>query len=313
MESSDQSQSTASPESAILAELSASAPVAAADLKKRVFSKVTGLKPKRYNAVLDALIASRKIHGRSKIGGKGKPMKSIASYALGAPPPPPPPPRELAPQAILEALKTGGLAPTALQAKVKTSVPELTAKDLKDVLAELVAARTIYARRKRDKNGKPTTTIERYVLGGPEPDEFLSPVLTAWKAQCSEALAAGITEDQMLAALVTLLPSKQVAPVEAGRAHGPDVIEDGDAVLRGLRELVARDGAGALIPVRRLRAELRLAKEQFDAAVLQLYARDAIILHHHDYVGSLSTAERDALVIDKHGNHYVGVALRGGI
>jgi hypothetical protein len=54
-----------------------------------------------------------------------------------------------------------------------------------------------------------------------------------------------------------------------------------------------------------------LTKARFDAALLELYGTDAIILHHHDYVGNLSTTERDELVADRYGNYYVGVALRG--
>jgi hypothetical protein len=78
-----------------------------------------------------------------------------------------------------------------------------------------------------------------------------------------------------------------------------------------VRRFVEREGSGSLIPIRKLRGSLELPKNRFDAAVLQLYADDAVILHHHDFVGSLSDAERNELVLDKHGNHYIGVALRG--
>lgn len=78
-----------------------------------------------------------------------------------------------------------------------------------------------------------------------------------------------------------------------------------------MRRLVEREGSGSLIPIRKLRGSLELPKSRFDAAVLQLYADNTVILHHHDYVGNLSDAERNELVLDKHGNHYIGVALRG--
>jgi len=308
MESMNQSNSQTTPESAILAELMAAAPVAAADLKARVQSKVAGLKDKHYKSVLDGLVAARKIHARPKLGSAGKPTKTIASYGLGAPPPPPPTPRELAPAAILEALRQGAMSPKALAAEVAASVPGLTLKDLKPALAELVAARKIHGQPKRGKSGKATKTIEAYVLGGPEPGEFLAPVLALWREKQAEALAAGIGEEHLLTALLAAL-NKDISAVVLPRA---DDANDRDLVLRVVRHLVDREGAGALVPLRKVRAELRLSKERFDAAVLQLYAQDALILHHHDYVGSLSSAERDGLVIDEHGNHYVGVALRGG-
>ena len=308
MESMDQSHSKPTPESAILAELTAAAPIAAADLQKRVLGRVAGLKAQHYKSVLDALIASRKIHGRPKLGSKGKPTKTIVSYALGAPPPPPPAPREVAPQAVVDALRSGALAPTELAARLKATVPGLSANDLKAVLGELVAAGTVYGRRKRGKTGKPTKTVEVYVLGGPEAGDFLAPVLKAWEEQRAEALGAGVKEDQLVAALLAALRVEAVSSNTAAN----DGVGDRDAVLRSVRQLVSREGNGALIPLRRLRGELRLSKERFDAAVLRLFAQDAIILHHHDYVGSLSAAERDDLVIDEHGNHYVGVALRGG-
>jgi hypothetical protein len=37
-----------------------------------------------------------------------------------------------------------------------------------------------------------------------------------------------------------------------------------------------------------------------------------VSLHHHDYPSSLSPSERDELVLDTHGTHYVGIAPRGG-
>jgi hypothetical protein len=308
MEARDQSHSKPTPESAILAELMAAAPIAAADLKDRVCSKVAGLKATQYKSVLDGLVAARKIHGRPKLGSKGKPTRTIASYALGAPPPPPPAPRDVAPGVILEALRTGSIAPAKLSTQSKALVPGLTPKDFKAVMDELVASGKVYARRKRGKNGKPTTTVDLYVLGGPEPDEFVLPVLVVWHEKLTEALAAGLKEEQLIETLLAALKVERRTEV----LRSNDVTDDREAVLRSARRLVSREGAGALIPLRKLRAELDLPKQRFDAAVLLLYAQDAIILHHHDYVGSLSATERDALVIDEHGNHYVGLALRGG-
>lgn len=82
--------------------------------------------------------------------------------------------------------------------------------------------------------------------------------------------------------------------------------------MGGIHELLKREGKGALISIRKLRAALTLDKERFDGAVLGLYYRDNLVLHHHDNVGNMSEAERNELILDKHGNYYVGVALAGG-
>ena len=298
-------------ESIILAEL-ATASLPPPELKKRVRAKVKGLKDKECKAHLDALIAAQRIHALFKPSKTGKPSKTIEAYSLGAPPPPPPPPpppRELAPDEILSLLHRGPLTPAALKTQLNENVPGLTAADFKAILAELVATRRIYARPKRDKTGKPTKTIEGYSLGGPPAGQFIAPLLVKWKEVCSEAAAAGVTAEALAAALVEGL-AKQGVEIRLAESEAP-AGDDRSDVLKGVRELVAREGHGALIPIRKLRGALRLPKDRFDTAVLELYGQDTLILHHHDYVGNLSDAERDELVLDRHGNYYIGVALRG--
>lgn len=296
-------------EESILAELT-TAPVAQSMLQSRVRTRVPGLTAKDYKAVLAALVAAEKIHGRPKVGRNGRPTKSVESYALGAPPPLPAAPRARAPEAFLAALQSGPLPPKELSARVKDAVPALSTKLYSEVLAELVASKTLHGRAKLTKNGRPTKSVAVYALGAPPPPDprpFLEPVLTLWSKACRDASAAGVSEAALLAALLVALgaPSGAVAggdaPAEDGRAR----------VLKAVRELVAYEGNGALIPIRRLRAATGLGKNAFDAAVLALRSDDTVILHHHDFVGSLDEAERAELVRDAYGNHYVGIALRG--
>lgn len=71
--------------------------------------------------------------------------------------------------------------------------------------------------------------------------------------------------------------------------------------------------SGALVSVRDLRRSLEFQEvnhDAFDRAVLQLGRQGRIALHRHDYVSSLTSAERDELVTDGQGNYYVGIALR---
>lgn len=82
-----------------------------------------------------------------------------------------------------------------------------------------------------------------------------------------------------------------------------------EQVMSGLESVVAKEGEGTLVAMRTLRESVPLSKEKFDAAVLDLYAKDKVILHHHDYVASLTPKERAALVTDKYGNNWHGIAL----
>lgn len=81
--------------------------------------------------------------------------------------------------------------------------------------------------------------------------------------------------------------------------------------LTALERLSAKNPSGALISVRELRGCAGLDKRTFDATALALSSERAVVLHHHDHAGSLPEAERQSLVKDAHGTHYVGIALRG--
>ncbi|MFZ5896745.1 MAG: hypothetical protein ACOY0T_37155 [Myxococcota bacterium] len=315
----EHTQSEPTAESIILEELRRGA-VVPADLKKRVGKRIR-LTATQYKHVVDSLVAARRIHGRRKTN-----KRTIEAYALGEPPPAPPSPRELAPKQILKLLEDGPLHAAELKKRVKAQLSALAPKDYAAVLEQLTADRKIRARRKRNKDGKPAKTVDTYARASSPPVEFVAPMLAQWEAVRREASAAGFRDEQLVAALLDGL-SREGVRMPSGielrdptlhRDFTPDDVllgepepGDRDDVLRQLRELVARDGQGALIPIRKLRAALRLAKNRFDAAVLGLYGDDAIILHHHDYVGNLSDSERDELVVDQYGNYYVGAALRG--
>jgi hypothetical protein len=302
----ERSQSERMAESAILDELMR-APAPAKDLKQRVGKRVFGLTTQQYQSGLDALVAAHKIHGRPRLSKAGKPTKTIDSYALGAPPPPPPSPRDLAPREILSILRSGTLKADLLKGRLKERLPGLSSKDYGSTLIELIAAREIHARYKRNKDGKPSKTAESYALGAPPPDEYVALVLARSKEMRAAAKAAGVKDAEFVAALVAGLALDGIGVSQTGSQSS----DDGDRVLLAVRDLISREGSGALIPIRQLRRALDLTKARFDAALLELYGTDAIILHHHDYVGNLSTTERDELVADRYGNYYVGVALRG--
>ncbi len=292
-------------ESTVLA-LLASASATSSELHKLIKSKVR-LTPKQLGALLDGLVEQRKIHGRRRKGKSG--LTRTIEFTVGAPPPLAPPPRDVAPKQILSSLQAGPLSPADLKKSVKQALPELALDDFTAILGELVRAGRVYGRSKLGKSAKPTKSIELYRLGGPLAADFIPPVLLSWTEANSSALAAGVKSDAMVYALLEALRSAGFNVPIDGAATKP--VDDRADVLRGVHSLEAREGRGALIPIRKLRAALRLDKARFDAAVLALYGDDAVILHHHDFVGNLTEAERNELVLDRHGNYYVGVALRG--
>jgi hypothetical protein len=294
------------PESIILEAL-ASAPVPPTDLQRRL-----KLNKKQLQAVLDGLVAARRIHGKPKLSAKGKPTKTMETYVLGAPPPPPPPPvhpRERAPREILRALEAKSLPPKQLKERVASTVTGLAKKDYDAVLAELIATGQVHARYKRKQDGTFGKTVEAYGFGPLTAQDFIEPILALCEKMGSEAKRLGVAEASFTASLLEGL-SKSGIQIQAPRRTEPSS-DDRAQVLRGVRELVAREGSGALIPIRKLRSTVELDKGLLDAALLQLFADDAIILHHHDYVGSLTEAERGELLLDRHGNYYIGVALKG--
>lgn len=84
------------------------------------------------------------------------------------------------------------------------------------------------------------------------------------------------------------------------------------AFFAALDRVAARSPRDALHLVRQVRAELPgVPKAAFDRMALELARSDRILMHHHDYASSLTPAEREALVTDGRGTHYIGMARRG--
>jgi hypothetical protein len=82
--------------------------------------------------------------------------------------------------------------------------------------------------------------------------------------------------------------------------------------LAALDRVARRSPRDALHLVRVVRAELPgVSKEAFDRMALELARRDVVLMHHHDYAASLTPSEREALVTDGRGTHYIGIARRG--
>ena len=210
--------------------------------------------------------------------------------------------------AIRDALSGGPLSKAELARRVKALCP---GGELDVLLGRLVAEQKIFAHRKASKRGMPAKAIAAYALEPappPPPAAFLSGAAHGLRAAVNKARAHGVADAALLDELVAMLGLKAQAP--AAPDTTPDTTMDAEMTLRDLRELSRQEPAGTLIPVRRLRGRSPLDKSRFDAAVLELARAEHVILHHHDLPERLGAEERQVLVVDRHGTHYVGIALR---
>ncbi len=108
---------------------------------------------------------------------------------------------------------------------------------------------------------------------------------------------------------------RRVAPARfielLAQQFGVAVVVPKCVLLDALTEFSHGQPRGALLSVRDFRPRVALTKEAFDSAALELASEGRITLHYHDYPSSLSEEERDQLIVDQRGTHYVGIALVG--
>jgi hypothetical protein len=105
------------------------------------------------------------------------------------------------------------------------------------------------------------------------------------------------------------LPRSNTPAPHGALEHGEQNEERG-VFLRKLHALTQERRAGALLLVPELRERTPLDKTRFDHVALELAREGLIDLHYHDHAQTLDAAERDRLVRDDAGTHYVGIALR---
>ncbi len=148
----------------------------------------------------------------------------------------------------------------------------------------------------------------------PDLDLLLNKVVAELKKSLPALDGMNVPRQRVAAFLGATLGVREAAFPNAGATSPAARPENGEVdrrpFLDALRLLAAENPAGALLPVRELRARAGLDKTRFDATALALSKEGLVVLHHHDHAMGLPEAERDALVRDARGVHYVGVALR---
>lgn len=198
--------------------------------------------------------------------------------------------------AIRAALADGPATKKQLGDRVKRAAPGFE-KGFGAVLAEEIARGVV---REHPKVGR---LPARVGLAPPDAAPFLAKAVKEIKAAQKKLAKSGVTGSAILAAIA------QAIGAEAIEAVGDT--GDGRSVLAAIHEIARREPPGSLLAVRAVRGLLSFDKARFDRAMIALANEGVIVLHHHDYPTSLPETEREALVIDAGGVHYVGVALRG--
>ncbi|MES1175998.1 MAG: hypothetical protein ABUL62_16880 [Myxococcales bacterium] len=147
----------------------------------------------------------------------------------------------------------------------------------------------------------PGTRKKRYGLNRPVPDvsASLKSVLTQLRKALTSTDAKGVPREVVANALLSELG---LSPLPGAPAQ--------DGFLEALNQLATDNPGQALLSVRDLRARTGLGKEQFDKLALDLSRQGVISLHHHDHPASLSDLDREQLVRDARGTHYIGIAVR---
>jgi hypothetical protein len=204
-------------------------------------------------------------------------------------------------KAVANVLADGPLESTELERRVENEGRGL--RDLLKVWLKQAPARgELFAHPKASSGTK-----KRFGLHPPEPDPnvVLKSVFKALDKALTSKDGGRLSKEAVLAALAVKLglPTPATAP-------GPQPGTERESFIRALRELSAQNVQNGLLPIRDLRARLRLEKEHFDRLSLELLRDGVVTLHHHDFPTSLSPAERADLVRDERGTHYVGIALR---
>ncbi|MDX1983406.1 MAG: hypothetical protein SFV51_24250 [Bryobacteraceae bacterium] len=146
------------------------------------------------------------------------------------------------------------------------------------------------------------------------------------QCQPKELIREAVSKGQLLyAGKPPFLYTKELLLREVLRAFAqsgsdPGLMKESPPAPSGAAQTVARvfeaieARTNVLIPVQRLRAapELRnLSKEEFDRAVLDLFALHRVMLHEHHGPYTLSESERRELVADGGERYYAGICWYG--
>jgi hypothetical protein len=242
--------------------------------------------------VIDPALRELVAEGRLHIWQPGK----TAQYCLFDP-------QSAAQETVLKALADGPLTEKELVYWVKKKLAGYNAKNLEQHLPPLLHSGQVI---EHPKYGKAKA---RYGLKAPEPDLYLEKAKSEIQTVHKLLAPSGVSLEAVFRALGEHL-GLEIKLSASGRQEPEDRTPTAEAerlILEGIVRLQPLGQRRALVPIRELRRLLTLTKNDFDRAVFSLAAKDRVALHHHDFPGSLSPAEREEMVRDDRGTYYVGI------
>ena len=206
---------------------------------------------------------------------------------------------EQAERRIIEALEDLPLTPTELKGRYKSLLVGWPEAKRNEFQAHLLEEKRIHKVRALDGRAillsvRPQLNVRDYVK-------------LALKLAVSKLAKKGVSEEQVWETVASLISS----PGEMTETPPPVNFEE--LILDRMQKIDSAAATGALVSLTDLRHSLKSeipGKSQYDQAVLHLARQGRVALHRHDYASSLSEQERNDLVADDQGNHYIGIALR---
>lgn len=223
---------------------------------------------------------------------------------------------------ILEALRDTPLTQTELKNKLRSLLPGWPQTKREEMLARLIREKRVY--RVAPLTGKARLLSVRAEL---TPQDY---VRLALQLAAGKLKSRGFTAEEVFALARELsqpvpIAAEPVAPAPVVSPLAPSPLAESnlatpvltpvleEVILEQMNRIKPDAANGALVSIAELRRALAGEmpdKSVFDEAILRLAEAGRVALHHHDYPGSLSQEERDALVLDERGNYYIGIALR---
>jgi hypothetical protein len=246
---------------------------------------------------IDATLKGLVAEGRLHIWQPGK----TAQYCLFDP-------QSAAQETILKALADGPLPEKELVHWIKKRLAGYNAKNLEQHVSPLLQSRQVFD---HPKYGR---TKARYGLKPPEPDLYLEKAKSEIETVHKLLAPSGVSLETVFRALGERigLVTKPSAREKEKPEDRMSTIEAERLILEGITRLQPPGQSRALVSIRELRRLLTLTKIDFDRAVFSLAVRGRVALHHHDFPGSLSPAEREEMVRDDRGTYYVGIVPKEG-
>ena len=229
-------------------------------------------------------------------------------------------------EVIMELLNSQPMTRSELKTKWKSRLKDFSEKKRLQTLKQLIDQGQIKewpllkGRRSKRLSTQP-----------PEPAEYLVPVFQALSKELQDhfhrLIASGLSRQAALdtakqiflslplflqseAPTTTISPPPNPAPTMEKLLDESDGLES--AILEWMLVVEPAASQGALVSLPELRASLEFkhaGKSRFDHAVLRLAELGRLLLHRHDFPGSLREDQRAALVTDGEGRFYIGAML----